>query len=108
MSFLKREDDCVLQLVNDLVQTGDISPGHLQRNTADQQRLLENRFKGTEDTKTMRLIGYPHGQRVNELRRDVHLVFCQLDTLYADPLHHLFSLGREDAQLRYFTQSKYG
>lgn len=56
----------------------------------------------------MRLIGYPHGQRIDEVRRDVHLVFCQLDALYADPLHHLFSLAREDAQRRYFTQSKNG
>lgn len=54
----------------------------------------------------MRLIGYPHGLRIDKVRRNVHLIFCQLDTLYADPLHHLFSLKREDAQLTYFTQSK--
>lgn len=31
MPFLKREDDCVLQLVYDLIQTGYVSPGHLQK-----------------------------------------------------------------------------
>lgn len=44
MSFLKREDDCVLQLINYLVQSGDISPGHLQRTKAGQRRLLEMRL----------------------------------------------------------------
>lgn len=45
MPFLNREDDRVLQLINDLVQTGDVPPGHLQRSKADQQRLLEIRLK---------------------------------------------------------------
>lgn len=45
MSFLKREDDGVLQLIYDLVQTGYISPGHLQRSKADQQRVLQVKLK---------------------------------------------------------------
>lgn len=108
MPFLKREDDRVLQLVNDLVQTGDISPGHLQRSKADPQRLLEISSKVKIPQETKKRISYPHGQRIDKVRRDVHLVFCELDALYADPFQHLFSLGRQGPQLRYFIQYKNG
>lgn len=54
----------------------------------------------------MRPTGYLHGQWIDEVRRDVHLVLCELDSLHADPLHHLFGLGSEDKQLRHFSHSK--